>query len=108
MKKSEYVKVVTHIPLPSLKTVQKAIWDIWAGKEWKYSHCSFIIKGKGFFTPLEESNPTIGEIWKAEEVEEFHLEFTCHRNILDMVILKLKKVHPYEEAPIQIFDFFEV
>lgn len=108
MKKSQYLKVVTHVPSEYLKQVQKAIWDVGAGKEGNYSHCSFVLPGKGYFIPLEGSDPAIWDIWISQEVEEYHLEFTCHKDILETVIKTLKKVHPYEEVPIQIFEYFEL
>lgn len=108
MKKSKYVKVVTHVPVESLQAVQRAVWVAGAGKEGKYSHCSFALKGTGFFTPLEGSKPAIWQVTVAQEVEEYHLEFTCHRDLLESVIKELKKAHPYEEVPVQIYEFLEV
>jgi len=108
MKKSEYLKVITHVPTAYLERVQKAAWDTGAGKEWNYSHCSFVVQWKWFFTPITWAKPAIWEIGKSEQVEEYHLEFTCHKDILEKTIKSLKKAHPYEEVPIQIFDFFEV
>ncbi len=108
MKKSSQVKIVTHVPIKSLDIVQKAIWKVGAGRQWNYSHCSFVMKGVGFFTPECGAMPTIWKIWKAEKVDEYHLEFTCEKSILKEVITELKKAHPYEEVPIQIFEYFEV
>lgn len=108
MKKSDYVKVVTHVPIDSLESVQKAIWEAWAGKEWDYEHCSFVVRGTGYFTPTEWAKPAIWNVWEPEQVDEYHLEFTCKKDILEKVIVALKKAHPYEEVPVQIFEYFEV
>lgn len=108
MKKSKYLKIITHVPENYLAQVQKAIWDAGAGREWNYSYCSFAIKWTGFFTPLEWASPAIWELEKPEKVVEYHLEFTCHKDLLEKVIWELKEVHPYEEVPIQIFEYFEI
>jgi hypothetical protein len=108
MKKSQNVLVVTHVPRENLAVVQKAVWFAGAWVEWSYKNCGFVIEGKWFFTPFWDANPAIWEVWKSEEVEEYHFEFTCRREILEDVITELKKAHPYEEVPVQINEYFEV
>lgn len=108
MKKSEYLRIITHVPKEFLEQVQDAIGKAWAGKMWNYSHCSFVMEWTGYFTPIEGAKPAIWKVWKAERVEEYHLEFTCHKDILEYVISELKKAHPYEEVPIFLHEYFEI
>lgn len=108
MKKSQNVLVVTHVPKEFLEAVQKAVWSARAWVEWNYKNCGFIMEWKWFFTPFWDANPAIWEVGKPEEVQEYHFEFTCKKEILEDVIFTLKKAHPYEEVPIQIYEYFEV
>lgn len=107
MKKSSQVLVVTHVPEKNIQEVQNAVWSVGAWRQGNYINCGFIMKGKGFFTPISWANPAIWEVGKSEQVEEYHFEFTCEKEILEEVITALKKAHPYEEVPIQIFEYFE-
>lgn len=66
------------------------------------------MKGTGYFTPMNGANPSIGTIGIPEQVEEYHLEFTCEKDILQEIMKALKEVHPYEEVPIFIHECFEV
>lgn len=108
MKKSSQVLIVTHVPVEHLGRVQQAVWEAGAGKQGNYKNCSFIMKGTGFFTPTAWAKPAIWEVGKAEEIDEYHLEFTCERDKLEQVMTALKKAHPYEEVPIQIFEYLEI
>ena len=108
MKKSSRILVVTHVPEENIQEVQEAVWSAGGGVEGDYKNCGFIMKWRGFFPPVGSANPTIWEVWKAEEVDEYHLEFTCKKEILEEVVTALKKAHPYEEVPVQIFEYFEL
>lgn len=57
---------------------------------------------------MNGANPSIGTIGIPEQVEEYHLEFTCEKDILQEIMKALKEVHPYEEVPIFIHECFEV
>lgn len=107
MKKSEYVRIITHVPKDFLEQVQEAVWKTGAGKMWNYSHCSFVMEGIWYFTPTEWANPAIWAVWSPEQVEEYHLEFTCHKDMLENVISELQNVHPYEEVPIFVHECLE-
>lgn len=108
MKKSSQVLVITHVPEEDIMQVQEAVWAAGAGKQGNYQNCWFLMKGRWFFTPVRGANPAIWEVWASEEVEEYHFEFTCGKDILEEVITALKKAHPYEEVPVHIFEYFEV
>ncbi len=108
MKKSKNFLVITNVPLDALEKVQKAVWDAGWWVMWNYSHVSFVMQGKWYFTPMSWANPTIWAIGISETVEEYHLEFICEKEKLEAVIWALKKAHPYEEVPIFIFEYYEV
>lgn len=74
----------------------------------KYTYCAFLSSGVGHFMPMEGSNPTIGTQGKMERVEEIKIEFVCEKNKVPAVIEALRKAHPYEEPPIEIYPLLDV
>lgn len=108
MKPSKIVKMQTFCPVEASDRVRKAIGDAGAGKMENYSHCSFVTSGFGHFLPLSGANPAIGEVGTPETVEEYKIEFICEIEKVKDVIAAIKKVHPYEEVPIDIFQMWNV
>lgn len=100
---SELVKIVVFVPLTHTDAVRKAMGDAGAGVIGNYSDCTFSSKGIGRYKPMEEANPTIGEVGKFEEVEEERIETVCPRDKAKKVIEAIKKVHPYEEVALDIY-----
>lgn len=99
----EMIKLVTFVPEDAADKVRQAMGDTGAGKLGDYSHCTFTIKGTGRFIPLPGSDPTVGEIGKLEAVSEERIEILCERSQIKEVVAAIKKVHPYEEVPIEIY-----
>jgi hypothetical protein len=100
---SQIVKVVVFVPTKNADDVREAIGQAGGGKIGNYSHCSFSIKGHGRFRPLEGSNPHTGQVGKIETVEEERVEFVCEKDKIHTVIEAIKKVHPYEEVPVDVY-----
>ncbi len=96
-------KLIIYVPSSHADIVRKAIGEASAGKIGNYSFCSFSIRGIGRFKPQEGAQPHIGEVGKLEEVEEERIEVTCNTDIVESVILAVKKVHPYEEVALDIY-----
>ncbi|MEK7645024.1 MAG: hypothetical protein AAB391_01725 [Patescibacteria group bacterium] len=97
------VKIVVFVPESHADILRKVVGDAGAGKIGNYSHCSFSLKGKGRFFPLDGANPTIGEIGAFEEVDEERIEFVCDKENVEGVIDAIKKVHPYEEVALDVY-----
>ena len=70
-----------------------------------YKDCSYSIEGKGRFTPINDADPTIGEVNQAEVVEEERIEVVVEERYLSEVIFAMKQAHPYEEA---VYDSFSI
>lgn len=85
-----------------------AIGDAGAGKIGNYDYCTFSTIGTGRFLPKEGANPTVGKVGKPEAVEEERIETICDSGIVQEVIRAVRKVHPYEEAPFDIYPMLEV
>jgi len=75
-----------------------------AGRIGNYDHASFSVKGIGRFRPLAGAKPSVGKIGKIEGVGEERIETVVEEEILDEVIFQIRKVHPYEEPVIDVFE----
>ena len=97
-------KIVTFVPIKDAQKVRQVMGDAGAGVLGNYHHASFSTKGLGRFTPGKGAHPTIGEVVKESEVEEERIEVICEKEQVKAVIAAIKKTHPYEEIPIEIYE----
>jgi hypothetical protein len=96
------VKIATTVPETHADVVRKAAGDV-IGVDKNYSHATFSVKGVGRFIPHDGAHPAIGEIGKLEEVAEEQIWFTCPREKAKAVVEIIRRVHPYEEAAIDVY-----
>lgn len=101
-------KIVTFVPGKDAQRVRQAIGDAGAGVLGNYTHASFSSKGTGRFIPREGAHPAIGQIGKLEEIEEERIEVICSKDKVKEVVAAIKKVHPYEEIPLEVYQLVEV
>jgi len=107
MKQSKVVKIQMYCPKESADKVRLAIGKAGGGVIGNYTYCAFLSEGHGYFLPMEGSNPTIGKQREIEKVAEVKIEFLCERDQIKNVIAAIKKAHPYEEVPIDIFQLLD-
>lgn len=100
-------KIITFAPIKDADKLRKAIGDAGAGKLGKYHHASFSTKGIGRFIPSEGAKPAIGKIGELEEVEEEKIEVICQEDKVKQVVDAIKKSHPYEEVPLEIWPILD-
>jgi len=103
MKQLKNVKIVVFVPESHADQIREAIGKAGAGKIGNYTHCSFSSKGVGRFKPEAGAHPNIGEVGKLESVQEERIEFVCDRNLVEGVVLAIKRAHPYEEVALDIY-----
>lgn len=96
-------KLVVYVPLTHAEKVREALGNAGAGQIGNYSYCSFSSQGQGRFLPVEGSNPHIGSIGTREIVEEERIEVTVSEEVLEIVILEMKKTHPYDEVAYDVY-----
>ena len=96
-------KIVTFVPVKDAEKVRMAMGDAGAGVLGNYTHASFSTKGVGRFLPGEGAHPAIGEVGKLEKVEEERIEVICQKEKVKAVVAAIKKAHPYEEIPLEIY-----
>lgn len=103
----KFLKIVTFVPVKDAHKIRQAMGDAGAGVLGNYHHASFSSKGIGRFIPAEGAYPTIGEVGKLAEVEEERIEVICEKEKIKDVISAIKKTHPYEEIPIEIYQLVD-
>ncbi len=96
-------KIVTYVPVAQAGKVRTVMGDAGAGVLGNYHHASFSTRGIGRFTPSLGAHPAIGKIGKMSEVEEEKIEVICQKEQVKKVVAVIRKVHPYEEPPIEIW-----
>ena len=99
----ELVKIVTFVPETHADSVREAIGNAGGGHIGNYTHCTFSVKGVGRFKPGEGAHPAIGAIGGLESVQEEKIEFVCERMLAKKVMEAIRRVHPYEEVPFDVY-----
>ena len=99
----EDVKIVTFCPNDAVESIRNGLSAAGAGMIGNYSLCSFEITGTGTFHGGSATNPAVGTSGQLERVEEIRLEMVCDRAGLARAMEHLRRLHPYEEPPIEIY-----
>ncbi len=101
-------KIITFVPIKDAQKVRQAMGNAGAGVLGNYHHASFSTKGIGRFTPGEGARPTIGKRGQAQEVEEERVEVICQNEKVKDVISAIKRTHPYEEVPLEVYELIDL
>jgi len=97
-------KIITMCPPDAFRAILQAMSNAGAGVIGNYQQCSYRVDGTGTFFGTEDANPATGKKGRLEQVEEIRLEMVCSDQSLADVIDALRKAHPYEEPPIEIYQ----
>jgi dinuclear metal center YbgI/SA1388 family protein len=100
--RGELVKLVVFVPEGYEGKVSDALFDAGAGKMGRYDCCSFRTTGTGTFRPGAGTAPFVGRVGVMESVHEVRLETIFPRELLNRVVDKMLKAHPYEEVAYDI------
>ena len=98
----KWVKLEIYVPKEKLKDMREALNIGGAGKIGNYDNCLSMYEVKGYWRPLQGSDPfegVVGEICKGSELK---IEARCHIDNVKKTIDEIIKVHPYEEPVINI------
>ncbi|MFW5703064.1 MAG: hypothetical protein ACOCXP_03825 [Candidatus Dojkabacteria bacterium] len=108
MDKTQYLKLVVGAPTSHEDAIRDALAKAGAGQFGNYSNCSFTTQeGTGRFLPNEDANPAIGNVGEPGQVREVRIHVSCEEKILEKVVEELKKVHPYEELPLEVYRLYQ-
>lgn len=97
-------KIFVTAPESHTDSIIKAMSDSGAGVIGSYTHCAFITKGFGNFTPSDTAKPFVGQIGEMNREPEDKIEMICPKEKLDLVIQAIKSVHPYESPTIDVIE----
>jgi dinuclear metal center YbgI/SA1388 family protein len=90
--------VIVYVPKDALEQVNNAVFEAGGGKIANYESCHFHSNGTGTFKPVDDANPTIGQVNKLSVVEEVRAEYLVSKHKIAAVLSAMKNVHPYEEV----------
>jgi dinuclear metal center YbgI/SA1388 family protein len=96
-------KFVVFFPERDLEKVSQAMFAAGAGVIGEYRQCSFRMMGTGTFLGSENSNPSVGQSGRLEEVAELRLEVVVPAAQRDAVIRAIRASHSYEEPAFDIY-----
>ena len=97
------VKLVTFTPHAATDGVLQAMAAAGAGRIGDYTECAFTTPGTGTFRPGADSDPHIGTPGAREQVAEDRLEVILPAAALPDVVAALRRAHPYEEVPVDVY-----
>ena len=97
-------KLIVTVPTSHADVVRDAIGVAGGGVVGNYTFCSFSTKGIGRFKPMKGAQPAIGSVGALESVEEEKIEITCDSAQVGVIVSAIKKVHPYEEVTIDLYQ----
>ena len=93
-----FYKLVVYVPPSHELVVRQAAFAAGAGQIGAYDHCSFNSRGSGTFCGNQDSQPFIGAPGELETTEEVRFETILPLSLVDKVISRVLKAHPYEEV----------
>jgi dinuclear metal center YbgI/SA1388 family protein len=96
-------KLVVFVPESDLAKVSDAMFAAGAGIIGQYEQCSYRLAGTGTFFGTENTNPTLGQKGRREEVAEWRLEIVCPSNKLATVLAAMRAAHSYEEPAYDVY-----
>ena len=97
-------KIVVFVPVDAAERVREALAQAGAGALGDYEACTFSAPGEGRFRPLPGAQPTIGEVGRAEVVEEVRVETVCPRHLREAAVAAIRSAHPYEEPAFDVLE----
>ncbi len=104
LRQTQEVKVVTFVPAQQAETVRNALATAGAGIIGGYRVCSFAASGTGTFLGDPGTAPSVGTPGKLESVTELRLEMVCSKAALSLALETLRRFHPYEEPPVDVYE----
>ena len=97
-------KIVVFVPVDAVEKVRAALAGAGAGRIGDYDQASFSSRGEGRFRPLDGAAPAIGEVGRAEVVDEVRVETVCERHLRGEAVAAMLAAHPYEEPAYDVIE----
>lgn len=101
------VKIEIYMPEEYVEEIRNALTLLGACRAGDYDHVLSYQSTKGFWRPLENSNPFHGEKGKICFGTEIKAEVLCPVGLLQDAVETIKKIHPYEEPVINVIPLLD-
>lgn len=95
--KGQLSKLSIFVPKENTEALEAALFSQGAGRIGNYAECSFLTQGIGSFKPINEAQPTIGELGARSFVKENRVEVLVENWKVNEVLKSARQAHPYEE-----------
>jgi len=102
-----FVKVEVFIPEQYIETLRNSLNDLGVLQVGNYDHVVSYTMTKGYWRPLQASNPYNGVKDEISYGSECKLEFRCPYKKIEEVMKIIKTIHPYEEPMIYIIPLLD-
>lgn len=96
------VKLEIYVPEEYVGKIRDDLADRGIGRVGNYSHVVAYQETKGFWKPLENSNPYHGEKGELCSGTEVKMEVRCPIEKLGQTVRIIRTIHPYEEPVINV------
>ncbi len=93
-------KIEVFIPETELQGLRNALLELDAGHIGNYRGCLSYSPVTGVWFSDEGSNPHIGSVGEWSQEPELKVEFNVTDSLKDVVVQRIKEIHPYEEPVI--------
>lgn len=93
-------KIETFIPETELQRLRSALLELDAGHIGNYRGCLSYSSVTGIWFSDKGSNPHIGSVGEWSQEPELKVEFNVADSLKDVVVQRIKEIHPYEEPVI--------
>ncbi len=101
-----FKKLAVYVPIGYEDALCEAVCGAGAGNIGNYSECTFRVEGRGTFRPSLDTEPFIGERTELTEVPEVRIEAILPGDCVESALNAIRRIHPYEEPVIDIFDLY--
>lgn len=98
----EEAKIEIYVPPEYVVPLRDALSAVGAGHIGEYDHCVSVAQVQGYWRPLENAHPFLGQPGEICEGGESKMEVRCKREYIAEAVKVIKKIHPYEEPVINI------
>jgi len=95
-------KLEIYLPKDIIPTILEAVTKLGACRVGDYDHVASYYEIEGCWRPLEASEPLTGEKNTVNYGKEYKLEIRCEETYVKSVLQKIRELHPYEEALINV------
>lgn len=98
----EEFNIEVFIPEVYVDALREALHQAGAGRVGNYDHCASIMDVRGYWRPLDGSQPWDGKPGEISQGRECKVESRCKKADVAAVIEAIHHVHPYEEPFISV------